>query len=924
MALLFLPANCQKKDSFTFSEDEVFLSSCVEDYLLKDNHWIVDGRVANVIADFVAKIFSKKTKNKTALKASVNSLFYELRHNKRSHPLITHHVFSTQLQNVVKKALEYCSIGNRHENKEISSSPDWFHFSRDEVSLSNCIQDSLLKDENWHEDVGVAKALSDIAARRFFGKFRSKEQFFKDANSMFYKLRNNKNVLFRSPPNTQLRMVIRKALESCANIYFRDQTKELYMTPVPIFVNEPPEVADVLDLILVDWPSHPYQMIQSRDGRILLRRYANDALAALERVLHSTRTHNDLRFLLQKYWICRAVLYFDGSNNRLPYLDHRYTMDNSRPHMTENMSIFISRSSHNFNVLSPLEPQCSVDRIGNIHFVHCSSFNDESQIFAIYNKFSMSGAAHYLENHINQFYQIVFFFLELRLRGISTDEDDVYSGSLPTELMPEEFQEILYDTDIYRDYLSTLRQKKETNNIENVFRQNFEGTSGIQEEDLVTFLMQSCFEESNGNGHNRSDYSSDGAEIYSNYIPLPNFNDELFEVGLVLDYVLVIWPTSLHEMIQTKNGRALLRRYANDAQMILTTSLLGVESRDCFRSLLRTHWMHRAQLYFDGHDRRQSYIHYLYSLEYPVLHMREEMEIFFERCLRPFRDRNPLMSQPYVDKILHIHDTDRTNNSEFSKYKINGMSSADYYIESHIDQFYRVLFFILKLKMYGIATDEDDHYDGPLPNEVMPDFLQAIVFDDESYRKFLLYERKRLQTTMVESQPKSDSCSVRVCEEDLFSSFSFSIMNSFTSAATTTSTDTPTSTTVGVTSTTSHYNKKKKGSFYANEWGKHFAKRPRTTYPDSCCDNGIDRSDANNFNEFTDSCVKERYNNDATISKDSGLVLSSMISDSEKKLKVKIYQENYGFYEDDLSSPHEESSVFIKILNFQLETFIRS
>lgn len=51
--------------------------------------------------------------------------------------------------------------------------------------------------------------------------------------------------------------------------------------------------------------------------------------------------------------------------------------------------------------------------------------------------------------------------------------------------------------------------------------------------------------------------------------PLPSFEYEPQEVGDFLDFILVDWPTSLFNMIRTRDDRALLRRYVEDAEMML-------------------------------------------------------------------------------------------------------------------------------------------------------------------------------------------------------------------------------------------------------------------------------------------------------------------------------------------------------------------
>lgn len=82
---------------------------------------------------------------------------------------------------------------------------------------------------------------------------------------------------------------------------------------------------------------------------------------------------------------------------------------------------------------------------------------------------------------------------------------------------------------------------------------------------------------------------------------LPTFLGESIEFSVLLDYILVDWPDSLINMIGSRNSRALLGGYTQDAQVMLQDALESTTTIDDFRFLLRTFWMCRAYLYFDGH-----------------------------------------------------------------------------------------------------------------------------------------------------------------------------------------------------------------------------------------------------------------------------------------------------------------------------------
>lgn len=111
------------------------------------------------------------------------------------------------------------------------------------------------------------------------------------------------------------------------------------------------------------------------------------------------------------------------------------------------------------------------------------------------------------------------------------------------------------------------------------------------------------------NDLNSSHNNHNNIEIIDQFRPryVPDFYHEPLEVGIVLDYVLVDWPASLYEMIRTREGRATLRRYAEDAQSYLENALNSVMSHDQFRYLIRSLWMLRSQHYYNGYDTQVPY-----------------------------------------------------------------------------------------------------------------------------------------------------------------------------------------------------------------------------------------------------------------------------------------------------------------------------
>lgn len=322
------------------------------------------------------------------------------------------------------------------------------------------------------------------------------------------------------------------------------------------------------------------------------------------------------------------------------------------------------------------------------------------------------------------------------------------------------------------------------------------------------------------------------------------------------------------------------------------------------------------------------------TIDRPFPHTYDDEELFLVRREVPYADRNTPLPSSYIYEILKIHIPDFQTNVEFDLYDsyiVNGMSSAAYYIEARIDQFYRIIFFFLELQMYGVSSDEEDTFDGPVPFDVLPDFIQAIMVDDDSYGRFLLFESRRLERAMWSSeiQFSQSLSSGRVREEDLILMMSISIKNSaIDMISTTTST---TSTTIRTPSTTQQSDGK--GSVCVNKYGKHFLKRPRITFPDDCCENGDDTSDKKS-RDYTGSCLRQHYNYTVTNTADKVYIICSMIRKSlqqqqQQQQVTKVNSKYYGYIlrKGDPNTPlllEPEPLVWMRILHDLVAPFGKS
>lgn len=308
---------------------------------------------------------------------------------------------------------------------------------------------------------------------------------------------------------------------------------------------------------------------------------------------------------------------------------------------------------------------------------------------------------------------------------------------------------------------------------------------------------------------------------------LPYFIEEIPEVGLLLDYILVNWPYSLRSMISTRSRRALLRSYVEDVLEIL----------ECAHScnlmvLLQRYWSRRAQLFFDDLNIQFPYIDHIYTEDHRAPHTHGDTSLFVDRDIEYFYTRNRVLSVSNIDKVLNVGSTDtpRIGNDVFYNHDRTTMDSDDYYYEFHLNQLYRILLFFIELKARGIATDQDDIYEGPLPDTIIPAEIQAIVFNNNVYRNYLS-SRTRFELRLQPENGNLLSLTRCFCyrEEDPINIIMLFWKRTKNRIFSTTTTFTTTSTTSYAMSTTPKYeeSKKGKGKFFKYFTGKCFLKSTR-------------------------------------------------------------------------------------------------
>lgn len=299
--------------------------------------------------------------------------------------------------------------------------------------------------------------------------------------------------------------------------------------------------------------------------------------------------------------------------------------------------------------------------------------------------------------------------------------------------------------------------------------------------------------------------ANDGSEVRR----LPAFEGERPEITAVLDLILVDLPLPLDEMILTRDRRELLYRYGLQAEMALICALDTMDIAT-FRFSLRTYWLLRADVYFDDTNAELPYFlhHYTAQNQWPHTYALYE-NLFSIRRARGTHPSTVKVSRDWVNNIVSIHRVNNvrgTNEADiYSLYDRFGMTRAQHYLEIHIDQFYRILLFIISVREAILRNDREDNFDGPIPDGFLAREVQEMLYDDNAYGNFLVNCRRR-QTTLGHPRNvylQNLLTTTRTREEDLvlvFGNYVNNLFNvKFNSASSTTSTTTTTIRSVSTT-----------------------------------------------------------------------------------------------------------------------------
>lgn len=312
------------EDQLVFRPSTKLLSKCIEDQLLKSEKL----EVATVIADQAAKKFSRKTVTRKALHQGVRNLFYILRHIKK--PLVNPERLSRILATTVKKALEDCAndispvtTAPVDEPSEIADVPgtvdpdERFVFTRDESTLSRCVETNLLNTDRNYEEEGVAKVLADRAAKKFFKMAPTRKALLQGVRNMFYTLKHGKSVVKNLPilSKRSTKTALKRALIHCA-----DGNK-----PTEALLED--ELSEVNDIAVTDrvndrfvFSTDKAQLSKCIEDYLVRadRHYEEDGSAKVIADLVARRFSGRFKTRSTINWSL-ALLFYDLRNNRLSH-----------------------------------------------------------------------------------------------------------------------------------------------------------------------------------------------------------------------------------------------------------------------------------------------------------------------------------------------------------------------------------------------------------------------------------------------------------------------------------------------------------------------------------------------------------------------------------------------------------------------------
>lgn len=227
LPLLFIAVSCEDQELFAFSPDKIMLAKCIESHLLNNNELYNQDGIVEKISYLTARRFFEKTLSKNAFKLRFKKFILNLKTKKISSD-ISRDEISAELLTAVKKALEACATKNSTEavvrtleskkGEVTGNDEEYFIFSYDKLSLSNCIENNLLTNNQQYRQDDFLNDFANLAAKRFYGKTVTKKSFDNRVKCFFYDLRIRQKHIAQKIQQLphQFKLEVKQVLKDCA------------------------------------------------------------------------------------------------------------------------------------------------------------------------------------------------------------------------------------------------------------------------------------------------------------------------------------------------------------------------------------------------------------------------------------------------------------------------------------------------------------------------------------------------------------------------------------------------------------------------------------------------------------------------------------------------------------------------------------
>ncbi len=359
------------------------------------------------------------------------------------------------------------------------------HFSKNKIKLIEFIENhTSIQNIQSNESDPEIKTVIDFVAGILQEQTKSKRRFRLEvmeivnaAAGIFYRQSLRARV-----SRTEVLDALVSALLDCSDpTHVSDDVNN---QALPYFLDERFGIGLLLNYALVNWPYPMETIINSPRRRVLLRRFAEEALSIFECAYSSVRPDDFTVFDLPNSWRRRAHLFYDEERLHMPYIDHIYTEEHPFPHTHGDTSVFVNLRTENFAERSPRVEGAALNHLSSLRRLHRER-QLQYGLFGQYEREGMSTADYYLEMHLSRLYRIMFIFMELLERGVRADSDH-YEGAAFDAILSRRIQAILYDDNAYREYLHRRRvhELSRNDNI-NQYRRNLETSRTPSQEDLI-------------------------------------------------------------------------------------------------------------------------------------------------------------------------------------------------------------------------------------------------------------------------------------------------------------------------------------------------------------------------------------------------------------------------------------------------------